>query len=231
MMNNTRMIDHYPRNITYECGKKAFEQMEKCICKVKVGNVQGTGFFCKIPFPTPQNLLRVFITTSHIIPINELYPKNSKIQIKIKEENDIKILDLDNRLKYANKEYDITIIEIKDKDNINNFLELDDNIMMGILNNNIRNEEYIDETIYLIHYPQGELSISFGVLEQIYEDNKYDFIHKCFTSPGSAGSPILNLKNKIIGLHQGSTMNKLNKFNIGLFLNYPIKEFIQINSH
>ena len=38
---------------------------------------------------------------------------------------------------------------------------------------------------------------------------------------GSSGSPILNLNNKVIGIHQDN-------FNKGTFLNYPIKEFIKI---
>ena len=46
-------------------------------------------------------------------------------------------------MKYTNKEYDITIIELKEKDNIKNYLELDDNIINDL------NEEYIDKTIYI----------------------------------------------------------------------------------
>ena len=38
-------------------------------------------------------------------------------------------------MKYTNEEYDITIIEIKEEDNINHYLELDDIILNDILNN------------------------------------------------------------------------------------------------
>ena len=63
-------------------------------------------------------------------------------------------------------------------------------------------------------------------LSKIYEDRKYQFIHKCCTKGGSSGSPILNINNnKVIGLHCEG--NK--RFNIGIFLNYPIKEFIKLN--
>ena len=34
-----------------------------------------------------------------------------------------------NRIKYTNKEYDITIIELKKEDEINDFLELDELII------------------------------------------------------------------------------------------------------
>ena len=50
-------------------------------------------------------------------------------------------------MKYTNEEYDITIIEIKEEDNIKNHLELDNIIIDDILNNNNnKNKEYIDET-------------------------------------------------------------------------------------
>ena len=44
-------------------------------------------------------------------------------------------------MKYTNREYDIAIIEIKDSDNINNYLDLDDYIIDDILkeDNNINN--------------------------------------------------------------------------------------------
>ena len=50
-------------------------------------------------------------------------------------------------MKFANEEYDITIIEIKEKDGINNYLELDDNIINDIIKNNNRKDKYKDETI------------------------------------------------------------------------------------
>ena len=111
---------------------------------------------------------------------------------------------------------DITIIEIKEEDNINNYLELDDNIINDIINNNNYNKEYINETIYIIQYPENKLSVSYGILENIYMDKKYNFNHKCSTKGGSSGSPILNIKsNKLIGIHKES---KDKKYNRGLFL-------------
>ena len=74
---------------------------------------------------------------------------------------------------------------MNEKDNINNYLELDDEL----------SEEYIDKTIYIIQYPEGELSVSYGILNNICIDKKYNFNHKCSTKGGSSGSPILNIKN------------------------------------
>ena len=160
----------YPNVISYECTKKIMEQMSKNICKIKIGEEQGTGFFCKIPFPDINNMLSVIITNNHIINDEILYKDNSKININIEEENEIKEINLNNRIKYTNKEYDITIIEIKENDNINNYLELDDKIIEDILNNNNKNNKYIDDTIYIIQYPEGELSVSYGILKEIYSD-------------------------------------------------------------
>ena len=64
-------------------------------------------------------MLPVFITNNHIINNHLLYKDNETISIKIKEDNDIKKIPLNNRIKYTNEEYDITIIEIKESDNIN----------------------------------------------------------------------------------------------------------------
>ena len=57
----------------------------------------------------------------------------------------------------------------------------------------------------------------------IFEDGKYNFCHRCSTRGGSSGSPILNLSNKVIGIHKECT----NKYNKGTFLDYPIKDFIK----
>ena len=213
----------YPSIISYECTKKILEQMEKNICKVKIGEEQGTGFFCKIPFPDMNNILPVFITNNHLINKDLLYKNEEKIKIDVMEESENKIINLDNRKKYTNEEYDITIIEIKEEDNINNYLELDDNIINDILYNDNKNDKYKDKTIYIIQYPKGELSVSYGILDNIYEDKKYNFNHKCSTEGGSSGSPILNINNKLIGIHKEDGNN-----NKGLFLNYPLKEFIQL---
>ena len=218
--------------MTFECMQIAMEQMKKCICKIKLKDIQGTGFFCKIPFPDINKRLPVFITNNHIINEELLNKNETKIIIDIKEENSLKEIRLDNRIKYTNKEYDITIIEIKEEDNINNYLELDDIIVDDILNNNNKNKVYVDREVYIIEYPEGNLSISLGQVRDIFEDNKYIFLHQCRTTFGSAGSPILNIKNnKVIGVHHSKINNFKNKCGKATFLNYPIKEFIEIANH
>jgi len=146
-----------PNVIPFDCSKEIINQMEKNICKIKVEK-QGTEFFCKIPFPDKDHMLKVLITNNHIINEDILYKKDAKISIFIKEEKKYKELNLNDRIKYTNKkkEYDITIIEIKENDGINNFLELDDKIINGIMTNQSENDDYIDKTFYVIQYPEGE---------------------------------------------------------------------------
>ena len=220
---NESLLTGYPNTITYNCTKKILEQMKKNICKIKIKENQGTGFFCKIPFPDINNMLPVFITNNNIIDEKYLNQKDAKIQLDIKEKADKININLSNRMKYTNEDYDITIIEIKEKDNISNYLELDDIIMDDLLNNKNQNKEYEDKTIYIIQYPKGELSVSYGVLSNITLDKIYNFNHKCGTEKGSSGSPILTLNNKIFAIHKKAGLN----FNKGTFLNFPLKEFIK----
>ena len=220
------LLNNYPNIISYESTKKIIEQMERTLCKINIQQIKGSGFLCKIPFPDRNNLLPVLITNNHIINKDILYQKNAKILIDIKDRSDLIQLDLNNRIKYTNQEYDITIIEIIEIDKIYNFLELDDNIINDIIFNTNNNKMYTKETIYAIQYPEEKLSVSYGILDKIYEDKKYLFIHKCGTKSGSAGCPILNIyNNKVIGVHFAGGRD----FNKGIFLNYPINEFIKLN--
>ena len=115
--------------ITHEKTKKIIQQMEKSICQIKNENCYGTGFFCKIPFPDKDNFLPVLITAYHILHEEALNQIDKKIHITFENEQVFE-LDLNKRIKYTNKKYDITIIEIKENDNIdmNSFLEIDDQI-------------------------------------------------------------------------------------------------------
>ena len=172
-----KCLGDYPKIISYNASIKIIEQMEKNICKLNLEkNGQGTGFFCKIPFPTKENMLPVFITNNHLINKDMLNTKNSKIELWIEEKKNKIILNLDNRIKYTNVDYDTTIIELKEKDGINNYLELDDGIIYSILENEDRTCKYIDKQIYIIQYPEGELSVSYGVIKNAPEDKKWSFL-------------------------------------------------------
>ena len=201
--------------------KKILNQMMNCICKIKIKGANGTGFFCKIPL-NEYNNIDCIMTNYHIL--NEKYFKeNKKINILLNDDNEAKIIDLNiKRIIYYNKEYDTTIIELKEEDKIKEYLELDDKLFKEK-----ENILYEGQSIYIIQYPKGmEACVSYGILNKI---NKYNIIHKCSTDNGSSGSPILNLKNnKVIGIHKG-TPDYTKDFNYGTLLKYPLNDFINQN--
>ena len=214
--------------IRYECTKTILNQMEKCICKIEIDSKQGTGFFCQIPFPEAKeyDMLPIFITSSNLINRKFQEEEKNKISFDIKKDKPIKSIYLKKRKKYINEEYGITIIEIKEQDNIKNYLKLDDVILNNILNkkNNINYKRYVNKPIYTIQYPKGDLSLSYGILDNINEFEQYNFTHKCITKEGSSGSPILTMDNKLIGIHNEKINDNPNQ---GTFLYHALKEFIE----
>ena len=209
------MIKNSPEPVNISGTKEILNQMMKCICKIKINNTYGTGFFCKIPFQTKT--INFLITNYHIINEN-YYENNNELNLFLNDEQEVKIINLrQNRITYFNKDYDITIIELKENDNINDYMELDNNLFKNEIN-----AYFKDISIYIIQYPLGkQASVSYGLLNEI---NDYDIKHSCSTEHGSSGSPILNLlTNKIIGIHKKSL--KSDNYNIGTLLKFPLIDF------
>ena len=200
--------------VNFENLKVIENQKIKSICKIiKDNNKCGVGFLVLIPYPDRLNQLPVLLTCNHVIIGNE-----NEIKLIFNDEIE-KILKLNNSRKiYANKNKDITIIEIKKEDNynFNKFLEID----YDIFDNHDLNEKF--NSIYIIHYPSGKgSSLSIGIIEKI-EDDLIE--HKCATEKGSSGAPIINLNNlKIIGVHQGT--EKALSLNFGMLLKDSINDF------
>ena len=215
-----KLIEEQPIPVSLEGTKKIIFQMENCICQIYSKNGErGTGFFCKIPFN--NNLLPVLITNNHVL--NEKDIENNNI-IELSINNDKKEIKIDNlRKKYTNsdKETDITIIEIRqNKDEIKNYLELDEK---DIYENEKNKElEYRKKSIYILHYPEGELKVSYGLINNITKNKTIN--HYCNTKGGSSGSPILSLKTlKVIGIHYASSNNF--NFNYGMLIKNAIDLF------
>ena len=76
-------------SISYEILETILEQMRNCICLInckKGGN--GTGFFCKIPFPDKYNLLPVLITNNHVLEQKDI-SNGEEIKILMKKKDPI----------------------------------------------------------------------------------------------------------------------------------------------
>ena len=215
-------LNKQPQPIDMEQMDIIKEKMKKSICKIINDKGCGTGFFCKIPFPDEFNLLPVIITNYHVIDQNDL-KQGKRIQFSLNNDQlNFNILIDNSRKTYTNKEYDVTIIEIKQIDGLNGYslLEIDEHLYNDDDFKNI----YKNKTIYLIQYPHGQkVKYSLGVIQNIYEDN-YTIEHLCSTATGSSGGPIIYLTNhKVIGIHKGNK-NKQN-FNLGTLLKEPINNF------
>ena len=104
-----------------------------------------------------------------------------------------------NKKIYTSKLFDTTIIEINEKDNINDFMELDENVFK-------ENPILYCETIYILQYlkygEEQKAAVSYGLLNK---KNGFIIKYSCCTDKGVSGSPVLRLtNNKIIGIHKAS---------------------------
>lgn len=221
-----KCFNDYPSIVTLEQTKIIINQIENSICKIyKKKGVHGTGFLCYIENKKENGKMPVLITNNHIIGDKEI-DENQRLKIFFKKENKLLDLNLDKNKKkiYTNKNYDITIIEIKKKEiNSNSFLEIDDKVYMEGSENIFQSQ-----SVYTIQYPE-ELSpsVSYGIIKGI--DEKNEILHLCHTKEGSSGSPIINLNNnKVIGVHIGTKF--YGNYNKGIFLNAPINDFFNNNS-
>ena len=191
------------------------DQMKNYVYKVYFNKTIGTGFFCKILYQ--DKLTPVMITNYHVID-DSFIENNNKIKISINDNFQFININQNSKIYSSQKEeYDIMIIRIKE-DEIQNYLELDQNIFLD------NSEElYKNESIYILHYPSGDkVKVSFGFgIEKISD---FEMKHLCNTESGSSGGPIFNLQtNKIIGIHRGFNRRR-ERYNIGTFLKFPLNE-------
>ncbi len=97
---------------------------------------------------------------------------NNKFKIYLGKNNEYKEIKLKNRKKIINKEYNITLIEIKKTEFDCIELEIDEKITEN------KQMELIGETIYTIYHSKDKnASISYSVLEKLDDDNnKFKYI-------------------------------------------------------
>ena len=210
--------NNFVKPVTAESTQKILEQMKNCICKVKNDQIIGIGFFCRIPYKN-NTKINVLITSYQII--DDFYlNQNNQINLLLNDYNELKIINLDpSRKIFSTKDFNTTIIEIKQSDNITNYLELDDNLF-----SNNSKTLYENSSIYMLQYLNGgNASVSYGIL---YELNGFYIKHTCSAESCSSGAPILNISNnKIIGISLYNNNMNIN-YNKGIYLKYAIENFI-----
>ena len=217
------LIQNSPLSVSVKGTEKILFQMKNCVCKIiKEDGEKGTGFFCKIKVNQEGDIIYVLATNNHVLNSEDL-KINKSISFIFNNNKIRKILIDENRIIYTNKESDISFIEIKSYDEINNFLEIDDDIIEA--EKNIIETKYKKYSVYLLHYPKfDEAEVSYG---QILKINEKNIIHLCNSENGSSGAPILSLSSfKVIGIHYGGNKNQYNK---GTLIKLPIEYFIKNN--
>ena len=223
-MNNIReeyLGSNCPNSISIEETEQILLQMKYCVCKIhKENGVIGNGFFSNIMYN--NNLLQFLVTTNKILN-NEDIQTDKIIEITFNDNKEHRKITIDNsRKKYTNPALNITFIEIKkNKDNINYFLDIDNDVYKE---KNVLKILFKKKSLYILHYPKGNnIKVSYGLSNDI---NNYNIHYNCDTEEGSSGSPILSLNSlKLIGIHIGSPNNNSNKYKIGNLINYAIEKF------
>ena len=199
----------------------------KSLCKIKIGNIVGTGFFMKsFSKRFQENKPRFLVTNCHVISDDMINSKQT-LEIYLEHINEKREIQLDNEKRFIKcfpKPVDITIIEILETDNLKDKVKF-------LKRENFHGKEYesyLSKDIIIFHHPKGEDAVcSKGKIIKI---DDYKFYHTAFTNSGSSGSAIL-LENgyKIIGIHCGKRI--IDNINFGIFIGKLIDEITDQKIH
>ena len=186
------------------------EQQQKSICKIRINYDDiGYGFLALSPL-TNKKILVAKIDSSYFLS------KENDIKLIINNKDPILLMSNEQRIIYSNGKFNITILELKESDGINeeNFLHFD---FDGKENNNmIRN--YKGKEIYIIPYKtKSKIIYPLGKIIDIEDNEK--FVHDCKDlDKDLIPFPVFSLDNyKIIGINE--SINK------GIFLKNILEEF------
>ena len=198
--------------------------MKDSVVRLSEGKDSASGFFCKIYIN--DSPMPALITCYHII--NAEYIKNNSHLYFTDRNNIPKKINLKfKRMIYTNKDLDVTIIEIKEEDNLDiySFLEMDNSI-------NSKNPNILYKKVYLFHYPLGKTKVKFSKGSTIkIIDNNYNFINNYKSKKGSSGAAIIDYNTDlVIGIHQGKYELIDPKQSQGILLKYAVEEFIKEKS-
>ena len=227
---------------------------KKSICKIvlnnpKFGEIRGSAFCCLIPLINKKNKIPALIANNHLLSEENLTIGN-KIILEYDSNNGYAFTIDENTKLYSSREYDITIIEMKNYNDISNqliFMDIDEDIFNDI---DFIKKNFYKKKAYILQYAKpsygNEHNKKGGYIikkniEEFTKDKEYsieegdiiinderNIMHNIPTSPGAGGGPIISHnKFKVLGLHVGKIMKSSNEYRgIGNLLKLPIQEFI-----
>ena len=189
------------------------EQQQKSICKIRINYDDiGYGFLALSPL-TNKKILVAKIDSSYFLS------KENDIKLIINNKDPILLMSNEQRIIYSNGKFNITILELKESDGINedNFLHFD---FDGKENNNII-RHYKGKEIYIIPYKtKSKIIYPLGKIVDTEDNEK--FVHDCKDlDKDLIPFPVFSLDNyKIIGINE--SINK------GIFLKNILDEFNEL---
>ena len=105
-MKQEKKLNNSPKPVSISSTKKILNQLVNCICKLNINGVNGTGFFCNIPFE--NNETKIFLITNYHVLDKNYYETNNKIDLLINDGKEIKAINLRiKRNTYFNQDNDI----------------------------------------------------------------------------------------------------------------------------
>ena len=119
-------MDIYPKSVTKECTNIIYNQMNNSFYEIQGKNNNfGIGFFCKIRIKN-KNIL---VLMANYKLIDEEFMENN-LGIKIKIHYEFKLIKFgDKRINNFDKDYNLSIIEIKENNEFKiNYFEIDESL-------------------------------------------------------------------------------------------------------
>ena len=170
--------------------------------------------------PDPENNnhnIVVLLTCYHVASIDKIKKLHYKFENHEKKEINFENKD---RRKWYNKELDYACIEMLEKDNIINCLNIDENLY----ENNYTKINLYNKIVLVFTTFQSE-ELSFGQIKNI---NNSKLLYTNDTTDGWSGSPVIRQdNNEVIAIHQGGYSSE--KINIGIILKYILMDMKKEN--
>ena len=202
------------------------------ICEIKSKNgLNGIGFFCKIPFPKNDNKINVLITSNKLVDEFDL-SQGGIIKFDLKNSNKTIFLKYDkDRRFYTKDKYQISIIEILERDELRNITYLNADYDPFLQQQELINTTNFLRQISLLHFNDNPYNLSkdqyYAAKINSFEDNSYIFtftnsiVKKINTNV--LGCPIFfsGKLDKVIGIN----ITENNGNNHGILINKPIENF------